>query len=415
MKRVIPFSKYFLPTAVFSALLVIAGVAGYIIMGGFNLGVDFQAGLLQEVQFAPRALSLTYSGRGNATIAVDRNRIDITLSGAGVDAQSHSFPYGTYRTIGGLCLAMEAIEGLSASAPETGGVSSQWLVQSARGDPQLGENPYVLHYLNPDSDPVAIEDVRTALLPLGSVSVQVLGRPSERRFMIRMEDQVLESGSENSGDQAQRVIDSLEQNFGKGEVAIIRSDYVGSRFSKNLTDQAGLLMALTLLLILGYCSLRFKPQFAIGAVLAIVHDAFVMVAFIAWTRMEFNTTSIAAILTILGYSVNDTIVILDRIKETRGIHPEEDFEAVLDRSLTETLSRTMITSLTTMLAVASLYIFTTGSMKDFALALLVGMVSGVYSTIFVASGFANFWDKQVKKRGKKRLEGSVPAKAPVKA
>ncbi|MDR1178737.1 MAG: protein translocase subunit SecF [Spirochaetaceae bacterium] len=420
MKRVIPFSKYFLPTAIFSTLLVIAGIAGYIIMGGFNLGVDFQAGLLQEVQFVPGALSLTYSGRGNATIAIDRSKIDITLSGAGVDALTHSFPYGTYRTIGELCLAMETIEGLSALAPETGGVASQWLVQSARGDPQLGENPYVLHYLNPDSDPVSIEDVRTALLPLGSVSVQVLGRPSERRFMIRMEDQVLESGNESGGDQvrqdqAQRVIDSLEHNFGEGEVAIIRSDYVGSRYSKNLTDQAGLLMALTLLLILGYCSLRFKPQFAIGAVLAIVHDAFVMVAFIVWTRMEFNTISIAAILTILGYSVNDTIVILDRIKETRGIHPEEDFEAVLDRSLTETLSRTMITSLTTMLAVASLYIFTTGSMKDFALALLVGMVSGVYSTIFVASGFANFWDKQAKKREKKRLEGGVPAKAPIKA
>ncbi|MDR1430346.1 MAG: protein translocase subunit SecF [Spirochaetaceae bacterium] len=414
MKRVIHFSKYFLPTAIFSAVLIVVGIAGYIIMGGFNLGVDFQAGLLQEVQFAPKALSLSYSGRGNATVAVDRSKIDITLSGAGVEALTHSFPYGTFRTIGELCQAMNAVEGLSALAPGTDGVSSLWLVQSARGDPQLGEEPYVLHYLNPGSAPVAIEDVRTALLPLGTVSVQVLGQPSERRFMIRMEDEVLESVGPG-GDQSRQVLDSLEHNFGAGEVAVIRSDYVGSRFSKNLTDQAGLLMALTLLLILAYCSIRFKPQFAIGAVLAIVHDAFVMVAFIVWTRMEFNTTSIAAILTILGYSVNDTIVILDRIKETRAIHPEENFEAVLDRSLSETLSRTMITTFTTMLAVASLYIFTTGSMKDFALALLVGMVSGVYSTIFIASGFANFWDQQAGKREKKRLESGVPAKAPVKA
>jgi preprotein translocase subunit SecF len=238
--------------------------------------------------------------------------------------------------------------------------------------------------------------------------------------MIRLEDQLEAEGSSQGEvapddaaqeSQIERVIDSLEHNFGADEVALIKSDYVGSRFSKNLTDQAGLLMALTLLLILAYCSIRFKPQFAIGAVLAIVHDAFIMVAFIAWTRMEFNTTSIAAILTILGYSVNDTIVILDRIKETRAIHPEENFEALLDRALSETLSRTLITTLTTMLAVASLYIFTTGSMKDFALALLVGMVSGVYSTIFVASGFADFWDKQAKRREKKRLEGGLPAKA----
>jgi preprotein translocase subunit SecF len=410
MKRVIPFSRYFVPTAVLSTALIIAGIVGYIVMGGFNLGVDFQAGLLQEVQFAPKALSLTYSGRGNATVAIDRSKIDITLSGAGIDAMTYSFPYGTYRTLGELSQAMNAVEGLSAVSAGTGGISSLWLVQSARGNPQLGQDPYVLHYLNPDSSPIAIEDVRTALLPLGTVSVQVLGRPSERRFMIRMEDQALESEGSVEGDQAKRVIDSLEHNFGEGEVAVIKSDYVGSRFSKNLTDQAGLLMGLTLLLILAYCSIRFKPQFAIGAVLAIVHDALIMVAFIAWTRMEFNTTSIAAILTILGYSVNDTIVILDRIKETKAIHPEENFEAVLDRSLTETLSRTMITTLTTMLAVASLYIFTTGSMKDFALALLVGMVSGVYSTIFIASGFADLWDKQAKKREKKRLESAALVK-----
>jgi preprotein translocase subunit SecF len=144
-------------------------------------------------------------------------------------------------------------------------------------------------------------------------------------------------------------------------------------------------------------------------VLAIVHDALVMIAFIVWTRMEFNTTSIAAILTILGYSVNDTIVILDRIRETRAIHPEEKFEAVLDRSLTETLSRTMITTLTTMLAVVSLFIFTTGSMKDFALALLVGMASGVYSTVFIASGFADVGDTQAAKGEKNRLAPGAPA------
>jgi preprotein translocase subunit SecF len=166
-------------------------------------------------------------------------------------------------------------------------------------------------------------------------------------------------------------------------------------------------MGLTLLLILIYASIRFKPQFAIGAVLAIAHDALIIVAFVTWTRMEFNTTTIAAILTILGYSINDTIVIFDRIRENRRIYPDEEFVLTLDRSLTETLSRTIITTLTTMLAVLSLFIFTTGSMKDFALALLVGMISGVYSTIFVASGFVNWWDIQAKKRPKKK-----PAAAP---
>jgi preprotein translocase subunit SecF len=171
-------------------------------------------------------------------------------------------------------------------------------------------------------------------------------------------------------------------------------------------------LAATLLLILAYSAIRFKPQFAFGAVLAILHDALIMVAFVVWSRMEFNTTTIAAILTILGYSINDTIVIFDRIRETRRIYPDDTFVNTLDRALTETLGRTIITTATTMLAVLSLFIFTTGSMKDFALALLVGMTSGVYSTIFIASGFVNLWDIQAKKRAKKKL---VNAPAVVKA
>jgi len=140
-------------------------------------------------------------------------------------------------------------------------------------------------------------------------------------------------------------------------------------------------------------------QFALGSVLAIIHDAIIMVGFIVWTRMEFNTTSIAAILTILGYSINDTIVIFDRIREDRKLDPGSKLSEILDRSITETLGRTFITTITTMLAVLSLYLFTSGSIKDFALALLVGMVSGTYSTIFIATGFVYLWDWIQQKRG----------------
>jgi preprotein translocase subunit SecF len=190
---------------------------------------------------------------------------------------------------------------------------------------------------------------------------------------------------------------------------------VGSRFSKNLTDQAGMLLGLTLLLILAYSSVRFKPQFAIGAVLAIIHDGLIMVAFVVWSRMEFNTTTIAAILTILGYSINDTIVIFDRIRETRRIYPDDPFVTVLNRSLTETLGRTVITTVTTMLAVIFLFVFTTGSMKDFALTLLVGMISGVYSTIFIASGFVYAWDLQAKKKERRKANPKPLREVPLKA
>jgi len=201
----------------------------------------------------------------------------------------------------------------------------------------------------------------------------------------------------------ERITRILENYFGTGEVVVLRSDFVGSRFSKNLTDQAGILLGFTLLLILIYASIRFKPQYAIGAVLGIMHDCLVIISFVVWTRMEFNTTTIAAILTILGYSINNTIVIFDRMRENRRLYPDEVFVTVLNRSLTETLSRTIITTLTTMLAVLSLFIFTTGSMKDFALALLVGLVSGVYTTTFIATGFVYLWDKEKVKREKKKI------------
>jgi preprotein translocase subunit SecF len=404
MKGIFRFSRCFLPAAVISLILAATGIAGYIIKGGFNLGVDFQAGLIQEVRFAPAAFSLTWSGRGNAAISFDRANLYIVISGAGVEGKTYSFPLGEYRTVGALTQALGSqVEGLTVSSLVPAGVDSQWLIHSAQGNPQLGASPYVVHYLSPDSEAINIRDVRDALTSLGqTVSVQNLGLPQDRPFMIRLED----SEIEGTGIPAEKIIAVLESYFGDGEVVVIRSDYVGSRFSKNLTDQAGLLLGLTLLLILVYASIRFKPQYAIGAVIAIIHDALIMVAFVVWTRMEFNTTTIAAILTILGYSINDTIVIFDRIRETRRIYPEDAFENILNRALTETLSRTIITTVTTMLAVVSLFIFTTGSMKDFALALLVGMISGVYSTVFIASGFVNYWEIRKARREKKRLAGT---------
>ncbi|MDR2020865.1 MAG: protein translocase subunit SecF [Treponema sp.] len=403
--RIIPFSKYFLPAVVLSVLLIAAGLAGYLIFGGFNLGIDFQAGLIQEVQFAPTAFTVSYGGLGNASINLDRNGIQIVLSGAGVEGRSYEFPYTRYPTVGALHTAMvRQIDGLqtAVSAPES--TPAELLVQSAQGNPQLGAEPFRAHYIPAEASPIAIEEVRGALEPLGTVSVQVLGQSRERRFMIRMEDR-------DGGIPASQIIGALENRFGQGGVAVTRADYVGSRFSKQLTDQAGILMALTLGLILVYASIRFKPQYAIGAVLAIAHDALIVAAFVTWTRMEFNTITIAAILTILGYSINDTIVIFDRIRETRRIYPDDGFRSILDRAISETLSRTIITTLTTMLAVVFLYIFTTGSIKDFALCLIVGMISGVYSTIFIASGFVFFWDKTAKKRAEKKQAGAVPVKA----
>ena len=159
-----------------------------------------------------------------------------------------------------------------------------------------------------------------------------------------------------------------------------------------------------------YSLIRFKSGYALGAVLAIAQDAIVMVGFIVWTRMEFSSMTIAAILTILGYSVNDTIVQFDRIREQRKLRPNDKFIDIIDSALTMTLGRTIITTVTTMLAVLALFFFTTGSMKDFALALFVGMTAGTYSTIFIASGFVAWWySRDRKKKQPKTAEAAQPA------
>jgi len=398
MKKTIRFSRFFLPAAVISIILTVSGIVGYFLKGGFNLGVDFQAGLIQEVQFAPSAFSLTWSGTSSAIFSFDRGNIYIVISGAGVENRTYTFSFSDYRTIGSLTQAMSAqLEGLGVQLIARQDINPQWLLFSTQGNPYLGSAPYAVHYLEPGSTIITIAQVREAMSGIGqTVSVQSLGQPSDRHFMIRVEDK--NDGRANS----EQITGILESYFGAGTVAVLRSDYVGSRFSKDLTDQAGALMGLTLLLILIYASIRFKPQYAFGAVIAIIHDALVMVAFVVWTRMEFNTSTIAAILTILGYSINNTIVVFDRIRETRRIFPDDAFVDVLDRSLTDVLSRTIITTLTTMLAVVSLFIFATGSMKDFALALLVGLVSGAYTTTFISTGFVYLWEINKEKRQKRK-------------
>jgi len=407
MKKIFRFSKLFLPAMIFSIIVTGTGLVSYFVMGGFNLGVDFRAGLIQEVQFAPTAFSLTWSGKGNATIGFNRSSLYIVNSGVGVESRTVAFPFSEYVTVGALAQALRTrVEGLNVKLAIAEETSSQWLVRSAQGNPYLGSDLYIVHYLNPQSPEIKIETVREALSGMGrTAAVQSLGEPQDRHFMIRLDDKKGEGDDSAASGiaAAEKITDILEKHFGSGEVVVLRSDYVGSRFSKDLTDQAGILMGFTLLLILAYASIRFKPQYAIGAVIGIIHDSLVIVAFVVWSKMEFNTTTIAAILTILGYSINNTIVIFDRIRENRRIYPDEVFVNVLDRSLTETLSRSIITTLTTMLAVLSLFIFTTGSMKDFAQALLVGMLSGVYTSIFIAPGFVNFWEKQKRKREQRKL------------
>jgi len=406
MKKTIMFSKFFIPAAIIAAVLIIFGVFGFLYNNGFTLGVDFQAGLIQEVQVTPTAFSVRWNGVESATLYYDRSSISIVTSGFGAEGRTYAFSFNEYSTIGSLTNAMrQQLDNLDITVSANQGISSSWLKFSSIGNtPELNRNdPYVIHYLDPQRAPIDISEVRSAMAGFShGVAVQNIVTPDgEARFMIRVEDQ--EEGRIASNDIVQTLESYFSARYGRGCIAVFRSEYVGSRFSKDLTDQAGILISLTLLLVLIYSTIRFRLQYAVGAVIAIMYDVLIIVAFMVWTRMEFTTLSIAAILTILGYSTNNTIIFFDRVRENLRVYPDNQFIDILNISLTGILGRTIITTATTMLAVLALFIFTTGSMKDFALALLVGMTSGVFTTLFIVSGFVNFWQNLKIKREKKKL------------
>lgn len=187
----------------------------------------------------------------------------------------------------------------------------------------------------------------------------------------------------NSADISNRLIQLLDIN---GEsIDIRRVEFVGPQVGDELREDGGLAMIYALLGILLYVAIRFQTRFAIGAVVATIHDVIITVGFFVVTRMEFDLTVLAAVLAVIGYSLNDTVVVFDRIRENfhklRKATPVE----VMNVSLNETLSRTIMTGLTTLLVLVALFIFGGETLLGFSTALIVGILIGTYSSIYIAS------------------------------
>jgi len=178
---------------------------------------------------------------------------------------------------------------------------------------------------------------------------------------------------------------SILQETSAADVELRRMEFVGPQVGEQLREQGGLAMLLALGLVMLYVGFRFQFKFAVGAVVALVHDVLFTLGVFSLTGMEFDLTVLAALLAVIGYSLNDTIVVSDRIRENfrklRRVEPEE----VIDISLTETLGRTLVTSFTTLLVLGSLAVLGGEMIKGFAIALIVGVIIGTYSSIYVAA------------------------------
>ncbi|MBR4449193.1 MAG: protein translocase subunit SecF [Treponema sp.] len=186
-----------------------------------------------------------------------------------------------------------------------------------------------------------------------------------------------------------KIKDALSAAYGEANVVVEQSQAISAQFSSSLIKNSIILVLATLALIFLYTLIRFKWDFALAAVIAIIHDALIMITFLSWSGLEFTTTSIAAILTIIGYSINATVVILDRVRSDMKVVEAKSFTDILNSALTGTLSRSIITTITTLFAVLALVIYTTGDIKNFAIALVVGLISGCYSSMFIAGAFIN--------------------------
>ena len=223
-------------------------------------------------------------------------------------------------------------------------------------------------------------EVRTVLQQAGFEDAMVQSFGTAKDLLIRLAPQAELSSAQISS----RVLDALYKAY-PDKVEMRRVEFVGPQVGDELTEDGGLAMIYALAGILIYVALRFEKRFALGAVMALIHDVIITIGFFSVLQIEFDLSVLAAVLAVIGYSLNDTIVVFDRIRENFRILRKLDTIEVMNTSINQTLSRTIITSLTTMLVLVALFIFGGEIIHGFSTALLVGIFVGTYSSIYVAS------------------------------
>jgi len=227
---------------------------------------------------------------------------------------------------------------------------------------------------------IDLASVRSALEGAGFKDATAQHFGTAKDLLVR----VASSESESSAEISSRLLTTLNQAAAT-ELEMRRVEFVGPQVGDELTEQGGLAMLFALIGILIYVALRFEYRFAFGSVFALVHDVMITLGIFALLQVEFDLTVLAAILAVIGYSLNDTIVVFDRVRENFRKIRKGDAQSVVNTSINETLARTMMTSLTTLLVLLALFFLGGEVIHAFALALIIGVVVGTYSSIYIAS------------------------------
>lgn len=388
MKRTISFNKGFIPCTIISAVIILFGIAG-VFTKGINFGLDFKPGLIEEVRVAEPVAEITYDGAAKIALDLSAGQMDLVITGTSANNETRSFNFAVYNTVALLADEVNKVDGVNMTVKNGSYDTTKLFLNSAVSTVLSNEALYI--YPAGTSE-ITTDDIREALSE-DNIAIKQLGSGADASYQIRM--------GINEGDVQNELQSSVNEKlytkFGKENVAIVKTDFIGSGMSKSTTRKSIVMFICVIVLIWAYAAIRFHWDFALGSVIALLHDVLIMITFITWSGMEFSVTVLAAVLTIVGYSINATVVILDRIRYNLKMMTEaKKFNDILNKALSDTFTRSVLTTVTTLFAVLSLFIFTTGSIKDFSLALIVGLISGMYSSIFISSAFISLSRKNWK-------------------
>ena len=233
--------------------------------------------------------------------------------------------------------------------------------------------------IRPENSNINISELRQSFMKmnLGDVNIKKFGKKND--YLVKIE--VKKTSDENF---IQSINDKLSSDLGS-EINFRRVENVGPKVSNELLKSGLLAISLSLAAMLLYIWIRFEWQFSVGAIVALLHDVIITIGIFSLLSYEINLSIVAAVLTIVGYSMNDTVVIFDRIRENLKKYSKISISDISNQSTNETLSRTLITSVTTLLALFSIYIFGGAILKGFSFAMIIGVIVGTYSSIFVAT------------------------------
>ena len=388
MKRTISFNKGFIPCTIISAVIILFGIVG-VFTKGINFGLDFKPGLIEEVRVAEPVAEITYDGAAKISLDLSAGQMDLVITGTSANNETRSFNFAVYNTVALLADGVNKVDGVNMTVKNGSYDTTKLFLNSAVSTVLSNEALYI--YPAGTSE-ITTDDIREALSE-DNIAIKQLGSGADASYQIRMG--INEGDAQNELQSS--VNEKLYTKFGKENVAIVKTDFIGSGMSKSTTRKSIVMFICVIVLIWAYAAIRFHWDFALGSVIALLHDVLIMITFITWSGMEFSVTVLAAVLTIVGYSINATVVILDRIRyNLKMMTDAKEFNDILNKALSDTFTRSVLTTVTTLFAVLSLFIFTTGSIKDFSLALIVGLISGMYSSIFISSAFISLSRKNWK-------------------